>query len=166
MVIGWICSRDLFETSWEGLHEVLPIVIAEESRMFTCVLSLPQWRCYRNFELRCVAYERTRRMREIMASFSEAVFGWDDSHYYAHTEAKYTGIMPVLLLLRATLHEVECSSTFRNRRCTLYQHPCSNLQCNFSWPWLRARAYFFVNPIDRRPRFASREFPQASRYKS
>ena len=50
MVIGWICSRDLFETSWEGLHEVLPIVIAEESRMFTCVLSLPQWRCYRNFE--------------------------------------------------------------------------------------------------------------------
>ena len=32
MVIGWICSRDLFETSWEGLHEVLPIVIAEESR--------------------------------------------------------------------------------------------------------------------------------------
>ena len=50
MVIGRICSRDLFETSWEGLHEVLPIVIAEESRMFTCVLSLPQWRCYRNFE--------------------------------------------------------------------------------------------------------------------
>ena len=50
MVIGWICSRDLFETSWEGIHEVLPIVTAEESRMFTCVLSLPQWRCYRNFE--------------------------------------------------------------------------------------------------------------------
>ena len=35
MVIGWICSRDLFETSWEGSHELLPIVIAEESRMFT-----------------------------------------------------------------------------------------------------------------------------------
>ena len=34
MVIGWICSLDLFETSWEGLHDVLPIVIAEESRMF------------------------------------------------------------------------------------------------------------------------------------
>ena len=50
MVIGWICSRDLFETSWEGLHEVLPIVIAEESRMFTCVLSLPQCRCFHNFE--------------------------------------------------------------------------------------------------------------------
>ena len=30
----------------EGLHEVLPIVIAEESRMFTRVLSLPQWRCF------------------------------------------------------------------------------------------------------------------------
>ena len=30
MVISWICSRDLFETSWEGLHEVLPIVIAED----------------------------------------------------------------------------------------------------------------------------------------
>ena len=38
MVVGWICSRDLFETSWEGLREVLPIVIAKESRMFTCVL--------------------------------------------------------------------------------------------------------------------------------
>ena len=50
MVIGWICSRDLFETSWEGLHKVLPIVIAEESRMFTCVLSLPQWRFFRNFK--------------------------------------------------------------------------------------------------------------------
>ena len=35
MVIGWICSRDPFETSLEGSHEVLPIVIAEESRMFT-----------------------------------------------------------------------------------------------------------------------------------
>ena len=31
MVIGWICSRDLFETSWEGLHEVLPIVIPEKN---------------------------------------------------------------------------------------------------------------------------------------
>ena len=50
MVIGWICSRDLFETSWEGLHEVLTIVIAEESRMFMCVLSLPQWSFFRNFE--------------------------------------------------------------------------------------------------------------------
>ena len=34
MVIGWICSRHLFEISWEGLHDVLPIFIAEESRMF------------------------------------------------------------------------------------------------------------------------------------
>ena len=50
MVIGWICSRDLFETSREGLHEVLAEVIAEESRMFICVLSLPQRRCHRNFE--------------------------------------------------------------------------------------------------------------------
>ena len=51
MVIGWICSRGLSETSWElGLQEVLPIVIAENSRMFTCVLSLPQWHCYRKFE--------------------------------------------------------------------------------------------------------------------
>ena len=39
----------LLETSWEGLHEGVPIVIAEESGMFTCMLSLPQWRCYRNF---------------------------------------------------------------------------------------------------------------------
>ena len=50
MLIGWMCSRDLFETSWEGLHKVLLIVIAEESRMFTCVLSLSQWRCCHNFE--------------------------------------------------------------------------------------------------------------------
>ena len=41
MVIGWICSRDHFKTSWEGLHEVLPIVIAKESKLFSCVLSLP-----------------------------------------------------------------------------------------------------------------------------
>ena len=56
MVIGWICSRDLFETSWEGLHEGLPIVIAEESRMFTCVLSLPQWRLFRNRSCRIRTY--------------------------------------------------------------------------------------------------------------
>ena len=36
MVIGLTCSRDLFKTSWEGLHEVLPIVIAAKSRMFWC----------------------------------------------------------------------------------------------------------------------------------
>ena len=35
MVIGWIFSRDLFETSWEGLHEVLPIIIADETRVFS-----------------------------------------------------------------------------------------------------------------------------------
>ena len=35
MVVGCICSRDLSETSWESSHEDLPIVIAEESRMFT-----------------------------------------------------------------------------------------------------------------------------------
>ena len=57
--IGWICSRDLFETSWEGLHEVLTIVIAEESRTFTCALSLSHWRCYHNFEPLRMAYERT-----------------------------------------------------------------------------------------------------------
>ena len=61
------------------------------------VLSLPHWRCYRNFDWTArVAYECTRRVQEVMASLSEVVFGWDDSHYYAHTEAKYTGIMPVL----------------------------------------------------------------------
>ena len=35
MVVGWICSHDLFETSWEGLHKVLPIVMTKESRRFT-----------------------------------------------------------------------------------------------------------------------------------
>ena len=38
MVIGWICPRDLFETSWKGLHEVLSTVITEEGRMSSCVL--------------------------------------------------------------------------------------------------------------------------------
>ena len=52
----------------EGLHEVLP-VIAEESRMFSCVLSLPQWLCYRNFE---PLVSRTN-VHEIMASFSGVV---------------------------------------------------------------------------------------------
>ena len=74
MVIGWICSRDLFETSWEGLQEVLPIVIVEESRMFTYALSLPQWRCFRNFEP-LMSHTNIRWMQEIMASFSGAVFG-------------------------------------------------------------------------------------------
>ena len=37
VVIGWICSRDLFEISWECLHKVLHIGIAEDSRMFVCV---------------------------------------------------------------------------------------------------------------------------------
>ena len=66
MVIGWICSRDLSETSWEGLHEALAIVIAGDSRMFSCVLSLPQWRCYRTF----VSHTN---VHEIMASFCGAV---------------------------------------------------------------------------------------------
>ena len=32
-MVMWICSRNLFKTSCEGFHEVLPIVIAEESRI-------------------------------------------------------------------------------------------------------------------------------------
>ena len=34
----------------KALHEVLLMVIAVGGRMFSCVLSLPQWPCYRNFE--------------------------------------------------------------------------------------------------------------------
>ena len=49
-MIGWICSRDLFETSWEGLHVVLTHCHRQrEQNVFVCV-SLPPWRCYRNFE--------------------------------------------------------------------------------------------------------------------
>ena len=69
MVIGWICSHDLFKTSWEGLHQLLPIVITEESIMFLCVLSLPQWRCYRNFEPLILH----TNVHKIMASFSGVV---------------------------------------------------------------------------------------------
>ena len=50
MMIGWICSRDLCETSSEGLHEVLLIVIAEESRMFTCAFIASVAFFPRNFE--------------------------------------------------------------------------------------------------------------------
>ena len=39
MVIGWICSRDLFETSWGRLHEVLPIVIAGEQNGYVCYIA-------------------------------------------------------------------------------------------------------------------------------
>ena len=66
---AWICSRDLFETPWEGLHEVLPIVIAEDSRLFLCVLSLSQWPCYRNFE----PLVSHTNIHKIMKSFSGAV---------------------------------------------------------------------------------------------
>ena len=72
---GWdgdwmvICSHDLFKTSWEGLHQVLPIVITEESIMFLCVLSLPQWRCYRKFEPLILH----TNVHKIMASFSGVV---------------------------------------------------------------------------------------------
>ena len=50
--IEWVTigPLKLGNASWECLHEVLPIVIVRESRMFTCVLSLPQWRFYHNFE--------------------------------------------------------------------------------------------------------------------
>ena len=61
--------RILFKTSWEGLQKVLPIVVAAESRMLFCVLSLPQWHWYCNFEL-LVSHTN---VNEIMASFSGAV---------------------------------------------------------------------------------------------
>ena len=93
MVIGWIHSCDLFETSWEGLHEVLPIVITEESRMFICV-------CFHCLSgVVTVTLNRLCRIRTYTPSV--VVFGWDDSHYYAHTKAKYTGIMPVLLFIKS-----------------------------------------------------------------
>ena len=96
MVVGWICSRDLFETSWEGLREVLPIVIAEESRMFTCVLSLPQCRCYRKFEPLAshtnVHAGCGRSWRAFLKRFLVEMILTT-----MHTEAKKTGTMPVLL---------------------------------------------------------------------
>ena len=49
-------------------------------------------------------------MQEIMASFFEAVFGWDHSHYYAHTEVKYTGIMSVLFMWSLQIPSPENSS--------------------------------------------------------
>ena len=99
--VDWL---DLFmwpsETSWKGLHEVVPIVIAEESRMFTCVAC---FHCPNGIVI--IALNRSYGIRtystcplwEIMTTFSETVLvEMIDSHHYAHTEAKYTGIMPVL----------------------------------------------------------------------
>ena len=76
----------------ESVHEVLAIVIAEESRMFSYVLPLPQWYCCHNFDHSYHIYKCTRDHGELFWSS----FGWDDFHPYAHTEAKYTGIMLVL----------------------------------------------------------------------
>ena len=70
MLIGGICSSDLFETSWEGLHEVLPTAIAEESRMFSCVLCCLSGVVIVTLNRSYPAYERHR---EIMASFSGVV---------------------------------------------------------------------------------------------
>ena len=75
--------------------EVLPTVMAEEGRMFTCVLSLPQWHFYHNFELLILHTNVHTGCGRSWRTFLERV-GWDDSHPYAHTEAKYTGIMPLL----------------------------------------------------------------------
>ena len=61
MVIGWICSRGHFETAWEGLHEVLPIVIAKES-FRVCFLC--------NFE----PLVSHTNVHEIMASFLFSYF--------------------------------------------------------------------------------------------
>ena len=59
MVIGWVCLRDLLEIFWEGLHEVLPIVTTEESRMFSRVLSSLQWHCYVIITFNCLYHIRT-----------------------------------------------------------------------------------------------------------
>ena len=44
---GWVCSRDLFETSWKA-YEVLPSHRRGGAECFR--VCFPHWRCYRNFE--------------------------------------------------------------------------------------------------------------------
>ena len=77
-------------------------------------------------------------MREIMASFSEAVFGWDDSHNYAHTEAKYTGIMPVLFCGK-------CKITYFTGKCHLshlsfFFSDASSRMLRSGWLWRIGRS--------------------------
>ena len=57
-----------------------------------CVLSLPQWRCYRNFELLVWHTNVHARWRRSWWAILER-FGRDDSHPYAHTQAKYYTVM-------------------------------------------------------------------------
>ena len=89
MVIGWICSRDLFETSWEGLHEVLAIVIAEESSQclrvcFHCLSGVVIVTLNRSCHIRTYTPDAGDHGELFWSGF-----GWDDSHYYAHTKATY-----------------------------------------------------------------------------
>ena len=82
-------------TSWQGLHEVLPIIMAEASRTFLC-----GFYCFSGIVIITLnrLYECTRWMEEIMPSFDPwSGFGSDDSYPFAYTGAKYTGIMQVLL---------------------------------------------------------------------
>ena len=97
MVIG----SDLFTwPSWEGWHEVLPLSWPNRAGCFRVCYILPQW-CYRNFEL-LVSHTNVHAGAGDHGELFWSSFGWGDSHYYAHTEAKYTGIMPVLFILEHT----------------------------------------------------------------
>ena len=111
MVIGWACSRDLFETSWEGLHEVLSSPKRAECLRvcFHClsgvILTLNRSYCIRTY---------TPDAGDHGELFWSG-FGWDDSHPYAHTEAKYTGIMPYNIHVN-----------FAQRRLTTIRSPSSD----------------------------------------
>ena len=90
-VIGWICSCDLFKTYWEGSS---PKRAECFHVCFHClsgivIITLNHTYCIRT-------YTPDAEHGELLWSG----FGWKyDSHPWAHTtEAKYTGIMPVLFV--------------------------------------------------------------------
>ena len=73
--------------------------IVEERRMFLCVLCLSGVVIV-TFNCSCCIVWMYMLDAGDHGELFWSNFGWDDSHPDAHTEAKYTGIMPVLFILK------------------------------------------------------------------
>ena len=85
------------ETWWHAPNPNLKHFNVFTHKFKKYVLSLPQWRCYRNFEPPYRLRTSTPDAEDHGELFWSG-FGWDDSHRYAHTEAKCTGIVPALFI--------------------------------------------------------------------
>ena len=105
---------------------------------------------------------RFQRRLVFRSSFAEECLRYDSSPVTATCNAK-----PLQLVDFCCCAQVEFGCTFRNACSSLQPplHSVTPLQQLAAQPFFRAwriaRAYFFVNPTDRRTRRASCEFPQA-----